>query len=166
MMGRSERSSSAWVAVGAIAMLVGCVHRDPLDPRGQLEHRTVGQVQQAEDRARTKDAYERVRQRVTTLKRGQSVEEVESALDATVVAEHRDDPEQEKTAPRRKLIDGWLCSMATSPLRKRWLFGYDEGGVVLIGFAVDFARNDPEDDDDWVVRGVDMQPHDDCPSAD
>jgi hypothetical protein len=162
MMGRSERT---WMVAAALTMLVGCMPRDPLDPRGALEHRTVHQVQQAEEHARTREAFEQARQRVTKLQRGQGIEQVEAALDATVVAEHRDDPEQEKNAPRRKVIDGWLCSVETSPLRKRWLFGYDEDGVVLIGFAIDFTREDPEDDA-WVVRGVDMQPHDDCPVSD
>ena len=162
----TRRNQRWWVAVAAMTMLVGCFNRDPLDPRGQLEHRTVGQVEQAEARARSKDAYERARQRVARLKRGQSTEEVESALGATVVAEHRDDREQEKTAPRRKLIDGWLCSVPTSATKKRWLFGYDDSGVVLIGFAVEFTRKDPEDDDAWVVHGIDMQPRDDCPDHD
>jgi hypothetical protein len=44
------------------------------------------------------------------------------------------------------------------------LFGYDEGGVVLIGFAIEFEREDAEDDE-WVVRSVDMQPRDDCGDA-
>ena len=165
-MGRRDerRLRRTGITIAAsLVLLAGCMPRDPLDPRGELEHRIVREVQQAEQRARSRDAYDHARRRVTKVKRGQSVDEVESALEAIVVAEQGTDPNSEETGPRAKLVEGFLCLVPQSPLRKRWLFGYDEGGVVLVGFAIDFEREDPEDDGDWTVRGVDMQPRDDCP---
>ena len=59
-------------------------------------------------------------------------------------------------------MDGFLCKVSAGALRERWLFGYDEGNVQMVGLAVEFARSDAEDDD-WVVRRVDRAPGDDCP---
>ena len=70
-------------------------------------------------------------------------------------------PDGEKGG-NRKLMDGFLCKVSGGPLRERWLFGYDEEGVVLVGFAVEFDRSD-EDSENWVVRRVDRAPQDDCP---
>ena len=59
-------------------------------------------------------------------------------------------------------MDGFLCKLSPAPLKERWLFGYDEGNVLLVGFAVEFVRSDA-DDDDWTVKRVDRSPADDCP---
>lgn len=60
------------------------------------------------------------------------------------------------------MMDGFLCKLSPVPLKERWLFGYDEGNVELVGFAVEFVRTDANDDD-WIVRRVDKSPEDDCP---
>ena len=86
--------------------------------------------------------------------------EVRGALDRAV---QREDV---KVSPmeRRKFVDGYLCSTDPSSVRRRWLFGYDEGGVELVGFAIEFERDDPEKEK-WIVRGVDKSPRDDCPEV-
>jgi hypothetical protein len=149
------------VLLGLVAAAAGCFARDPLDPLGALDHQAVSQIAQAERAARSRVAYERARRRVERVKSGTSVAEVEVAMGAVVVREGRADEKDEGKLPREKLIDGFLCAMAPSALRKRWLFGYDEGGVELIGFAVEFERDDPEDED-WAVRRVDREPGDEC----
>ncbi len=167
MTGRRGERRTRSACLGALVLLsmaAGCVH-DPLDPRGELEHRVVREVEQAEQRARGREAYERARARLDRVKRGQSVDEVEAALEAIVVAQEVREGSDAKRSPRAKLVEGFLCLVPQSPLRKRWLFGYDEGGMVLIGFAIDFERHDPDDDGDWQVRGIDTRPRDDCPDA-
>ena len=150
------------VLLGLVATAAtGCFARDPLDPLAALGHHAVSQIDQAERAARGRLAYEGARRRIERVRPKMSVAEVEVAMGAVVVRERRGDEEDEAGLPRKKLVDGFLCSVAPSALRKRWLFGYDEGGVELIGFAVEFERDDPEGDD-WVVRRVDREPGDEC----
>ena len=93
-----------------------------------------------------------------------SVAEVEVSMEAVVVAERRGNEDDEMRLPRKKLVEGLLCEISSSARQQRWIFGYDEEGVELIGFAVEFERDNPEDED-WVVRQVDRSPDDDCPDA-
>jgi hypothetical protein len=167
MMRREARLASRTYGVLALAAMLasGCFFmRDPLDPLGELDHRAVRELTRAEQTARSRSAYERARGRITGVKRGMSAAETEVVLGATVIAERHDENEDEAGLPRKKLIDGWLCTTEPSGLRQRWLFGYDEGGVELVGFAIELERSKP-DDDDWVVRGIDRDPADDCPDA-
>lgn len=153
-----------------LAVLVGCLAtrclfmRDPLDPLGALDHRAVGAFGQVESEARSRGAYERARERVAAVEPGMSVAEAEVAMGAMVVTERGENGDDESRRPRKKIIEGWLCRVDPSPLRRRWLFGYDEDGVELIGFAVEFGRDAPEDED-WVVRWVDREPKEDCPEG-
>ena len=166
-VGMLSRIMVRWLPIAVVAVLAfpACVFmRDPLDPLGELDHRAVRELTRAEQAARTRAADERARGRIAGVKRGMSAAEAEVALGATVVAERRDEKEDEDKLPRKKLIDGFLCSVEPSELRQRWLFGYDEGGVELVGFAVELERKKP-DSDDWNVRGVDRSPADDCPDA-
>lgn len=143
--------------------LMGCFFmRDPLDPRGQLDHRVVKQFADAERITRTHQAFARARERAPRVQPGMSVDDVEIAMQAIVVTEQREDVDQE--GPRRRFIDGLLCRRNPTPLSERWLFGYDEGGVELVGFAIEFARDNPEKDN-WRVRTIDRAPADDCPDA-
>ncbi len=140
----------------------GCfLVRDPLDPLDELDHRVVGGFEQIEREARGRGAYERARQRVGEVEDGMSIAEVEVAMRAMVVMEGEEDGEER---PRKKIVEGWLCEVDPSPLRRRWLFGYDESGVELIGFSIEFGRSDPEDDD-WEVRRVERDPRDGCPDG-
>jgi len=112
------------------------------------------------------EAFERARQRIGRVESGMTVAEVESALQAMVVTEQRGGAkEKEKDAPRQKFIEGLLCRRSPSPLRQRWLFGFDEDGVELVGFVLEFQRDDPEKEK-WVVRSIDRKPADDCPDPD
>ena len=153
----------------AICLLVlgsgasGCFLRDPLDPHGELNHRVVANLGDAEQMARGREAYERARGRAANVQSGMSVPEVETAMQAIVVAQGQGD-ETDKNAPRRKFIEGLLCRSEPGPLRQRWLFGYDESGVEFVGFVFEFTRPDP-DGDKWSVRSVDRHPTDDCPDA-
>jgi hypothetical protein len=143
----------------------GCFFmRDPLDPLGALDHRAVHEFGRAEQEARGRFAYERARRRVEWVTPGMSVAEVEVAMEALVVAERRGNEDDEMLLPRKKLLEGLLCKISRSARRQRWIFGYDEGGVELIGFAVEFERDDPENEG-WVVRQVDRGPNDDCRDA-
>jgi hypothetical protein len=85
--------------------------------------------------------------------------DVQGVLGAVIAVEEGDGS---GSGGRRKLMDGFLCRVNPGPLRERWLFGYDEGNVQMVGFAVEFVRQDA-DDDDWVVKRVDRTPGDDCP---
>ncbi len=86
-----------------------------------------------------------------------SPEEVQAALGAVIAVEEGEGGK----GGQRKLMDGFVCRLDPTPLRERWLFGYDEGNVLLVGFAIEFGRQGP--DDDWAVRRVDRSPADDCP---
>jgi hypothetical protein len=104
-------------------------------------------------------AFERARERVHELQVGMSPSEVQAAMGAVIAIEEGPDG---TTGGQRKLMDGFLCKVSSSPLRERWLFGYDEGNVQLVGFAVEFARS-KADGDDWAVKRVDGAPEEDCP---
>ena len=150
------------VAVSVAGVLPGCfLVRDPLDPLDALDHRVVGGFEQIEGEARGRRGYERARQRIDKVEDGMSVAEVEVAMRAMVVTEGEEGVENR---PRKKIIDGWLCQVDASPLRRRWLFGYDENGVELIGFSIEFQRRDPEDED-WEVRRIERDPQDGCPDG-
>ena len=137
----------------AVATMQGCMGRY------QLDRKPVKQISEAERRSRSRAAYDRVRTRVGEVREGMDPAEVQAALGAVIAVEEGDG---EIVGGRRKLMDGFLCKVAAGPLRDRWLFGYDEGNVQMVGFVVEFARPDA-DDDDWVVRRVDHVPGDDCP---
>jgi hypothetical protein len=144
------------------ASLSGCfLVRDPLDPLDELDHRVVPGFEQSEREARGRRAYERARERIDDVEKGMSIAEVEVAMRAMVVTEGEEEVEDR---PRRKVIEGWLCELDPSPVRRRWLFGYDESGVELIGFGIEFTRRDPEDDD-WEVRSIERDPRDGCPDG-
>ncbi len=149
-----------------IALLVsgasGCFLRDPLDPHGALDHRVVENISDAERMAKSREAYERARGRVASVQNGMSVNEVETAMQALVVAQGHGEGE-DKDGPRRKFVEGLLCRYEPVPLRQRWLFGYDEGGVELVGFVLEFTRASV--DADWTVRSIDRHPTDDCPDG-
>ena len=128
-------------------------------PRVQLEERAVGALAKAQRMARTQAAYERARKRLPALRRGMSVAETQQAMGAIVAIQ------DERDAGKGPIvIEGFLCQVDPSPLRRRWLFGYDEDSVFLIGFALEFQRADA-DDKDWVVMRVDESPQEDCPTA-
>jgi hypothetical protein len=160
------RAALLCVAVVTLSISVtGCAFmRDPLDPRGELDHRAVQDFRDAERTARSRGAFESARQRIGRVQRGMSIAEFEVAMGAIVVAERRSANVGEDEVPRKKLLEGLLCRRATSAVRERWLFGYDEDGVELVGFAVEFERDDPEREK-WAVHGVDHNPSDDCPDA-
>jgi hypothetical protein len=127
--------------------------------RYALDRKPVKQMSEAERRARSGRAFERARERVGDVQKGMSAEEVQAVMGAVIAVE--EGPEGEKNG-HRKLMDGFLCKVSAGPLRERWLFGYDEGNVVLVGFAVELERSD-EDSERWSVRRVDRAPQDDCP---
>ena len=85
--------------------------------------------------------------------------EVQATLGAVIAVE---ETEAGNGGGQRKLMDGFLCRLNPAPLKERWLFGYDEGNVLLVGFAVEFVRSNANDDD-WIVKRVDRSPVDDCP---
>jgi hypothetical protein len=144
------------VVMGVVTLTVqGCMARYALD------RRSVKQISEAERKSRGRVAFERARERVREVRPGMSPGEVQLALGAVIAVEER--PEGEEGG-QRKLMDGFLCKVSPIPLRERWMFGYDEGNVQLVGFAVEFERHDA-DDDDWVVRRVDYSPEDDCPAG-
>lgn len=127
--------------------------------RYQLDRKPVRELSEAEVRSRGRAAYDRARGRVAQIEEGMDPAEVQSVLGAVIAVEEGD---HEGAGGRRKLLDGFLCRVSAGPLRERWLFGYDEGNVQMVGFAVEFTRSDA-DDDDWVVKRVDRMPADDCP---
>lgn len=147
---RGFRFSMVVVAVMALTW-AGCMGRYALD------RKPVKQISEAEKRSRSRSAYEHSRDRVHEVREGMSPAEVQAALGAVIAVEEGD----AGAGGQRKLIDGFLCRVSPSSVRERWLFGYDEGNVLLVGFAIEFSR--PDRDDDWVVRRVDRAPADDCP---
>jgi len=151
-------------AIALAASVMGCMMGDPMDPRRELDHRAVKSFEDAERTARSRPAFERARQRLDGVQHGMNVAEVEHVMGAIVVAE-RHGEEKETEAARKKLIEGLLCRRQPSSLRQRWLFGYDDDGVELVGFVLEFERDDP-DKERWTVRAVDRNPSDDCPETD
>ena len=143
----------AGLALVVISLTIGC-------GGPKLDERRVRALESADQMARRPVAYERARGRLPRLARGMSVGEVERAMEAVIAIEGRGE-KVAADAPRKKLIEGLLCAVRPSPQRQRWLFGYDEGDVVLIGFAVEFERDDVESEK-WSVRSVDRRPEDDC----
>jgi hypothetical protein len=131
----------------------GCLSRYALDQK------PVKRISEAEKRSRGPAAFEKARQRAGEVRKGMSPGEAQSAMGAVIAVE---ESENGGKAVQRKLMDGFLCRTNPNPLRERWLFGYDDGGVVLVGLAIEFEREDG-DSDDWVVRRVDRDPEDDCP---
>lgn len=159
---RTLRTLRLMCGLGVLAVAAGgCFFRDPLDPHGALNHKVVTDLGDAERMAKGREAYDRARGRVGNVQAGMTVGEVETAMQAIVVAQGSGENE-DKSAPRRKFIEGLLCRYEPVQLRERWLFGYDEGGVELVGFVLEFGREDPESDK-WIVRSIDRHPTDDCP---
>ena len=153
------RSGEWWKFVAAAGLMMmmtveGCIGRYALD------RKPVRQISEAERKSRGSVAFERVRERVNGVREGMSPGEVQAVLGAVIAVE--EGPEGGEGGGQQKLMDGFLCKMNPLPLRERWLFGYDEGNVQLVGFVVEFERRD-EDDDEWIVRRVDPSPEDDCP---
>ena len=159
--GMAVRWAICMVALGSVVS--GCFLRDPLDPHGELNHRVVANLGDAEQMARGREAFDRARGRAANVQSGMSVAEVETAMQAIVIAQGHGDA-TDKEAPRRKFVEGLLCRYQPAPLRQRWLFGYDEAGVELVGFVFEFSRNDP-DSEKWTVRSIDRHPTDDCPDS-
>ena len=142
-----------WLMVLVGLLSQGCMGRYALD------RRPVKQLSEAEQKSRGRMAFERARERSHNVKKGMSTAEVQGVLGAVIAVEEGPGGEG---GQQRKLMDGFLCKISPMPLKERWLFGYDEGNVQLIGFAVEFERDD-EEDEDWVVSRVDHSPEDDCP---
>jgi hypothetical protein len=126
--------------------------------RYALDRKPVKQISEAERRSRGRVAYDRARERVTGIRQGMSAAEVQATLGAVIAVEET----EAGASGQKKLMDGFVCKLNPAPLTERWLFGYDEGNVLLVGFAIEFARSAP-DDDDWTVKRVDRSPADDCP---
>jgi hypothetical protein len=143
------------VAFGVLLALFsqGCMGRYALD------RKPVRQLSEAEVKSRSRSAYDRARARVPDVQKGMSASEVQAALGAVIAVEETPDG---AAGGQRKLMDGFLCKVNPQSLRERWLFGYDEGSVQLVGFAVEFGRS-AADDDDWAVIRIDRNPADDCP---
>ena len=134
-----------------VVVMQGCMGRYGLD------RRPVKQLSDAERKARGRVAFEHARERVREVREGMSPSEVQAAMGAVIAVEESTDGRDQ-----RKLMDGFLCKVNPIAVKERWLFGYDEGNVQLIGFAIEFIRKDP-DDDDWSVKRLDRAPTDDCP---
>jgi hypothetical protein len=152
MHGRGTVRSWMLVMVSLLAMSA-CIGRVPLDKK------PVRQMSEAERKARSRMAYERARERAGQVQKGMSTGEVQVAMGAVIAVEEHSDGEK---GGQRKLMDGFLCKVNPTPLKDRWLFGYDDGNVELVGFVVEFERAD-KDDDDWTVKRIDRAPQDDCP---
>lgn len=135
----------------AVIAMQGCIGRYALD------RKPVEQLSEAEQRSRGRVAFEHAREKVREVREGMSPSEVQAAMGAVIAVEENSDGQGQ-----RKLMDGFLCKVSPVPLRERWLFGYDEGNVQLIGFAIEFIRKDA-DDDDWLVKRLDRTPNDECP---
>ena len=144
--------SMGWVAVIAAVLLAGCSGSRPPEVR-------VDSLSDAEVKARSRAGYERARARIGELEEGMRPRSVQSTLGAVTAVAGGD-----AEAGEAIVMDGFLCSVDPDPLHRRWLFGYDDGGLVLIGFAVEFERSDPESDR-WRLQRVDRTPSDDCPDG-
>ena len=140
------------VALGMMLTLSACMGRYALD------RKPVKQISEAERRSRGRVAYDHARDRGREVREGMSSAEVQATMGAVIAVEEVPGGE----GGQRKLMDGFLCKLSPMPTRERWLFGYDEGNVLLVGFAVEFGRANA-DGDDWVVKRVDRAPGDDCP---
>ena len=150
---RHRGADRRWAMVLMSAcVLCGCIGRVSLDKK------PVRQMSEAERRARSRVAYDRARDRVGQVRNGMSPGDVQVAMGAVIAVEEHPDGGK---GGQRKLMDGFLCRVDPTPLKDRWLFGYDEDNVELVGFAVEFQRADK--DDDWTVKRVDRGPQDDCP---
>lgn len=140
------------VMLGGITLAMqGCLGRY------QLDRKPVKELSEAEMRSRSRAAYDRSRGRVSEIRDGMDPGEVQAVLGAVIAVEEGDG-----SRGQRKLIDGFLCRVSAGPLRERWLFGYDEGNVQLVGFAIEFVRSDA-DGNDWAVKRLDRTPGEDCP---
>jgi hypothetical protein len=152
------RALGHWVLMTvAVFAMAGCVGGI------QLDERMVPDFASAEDLARSRVAYGRALERLDGVDAGISMPEAERVMGAVIVVVSRKSENGEELQLREKLIEGRLCTVDVSLARRRWLFGYDEDRVVLVGFAIEFEREDPEGED-WVVRQVDRSPRDECPS--
>ncbi len=148
-----RQSAAAVLAVAIMLAALGCA------PRVQRPERFVrapSELTRAQQMARSRVAYERARARLPRLRRGMSVPEVEEAMGVLVAVDTSG-----KREHRATLLDGLLCQVDRSPLRRRWLFGYDEEAVVLVGFALEFERADTHDE--WLVTRIDESPEESCP---
>jgi hypothetical protein len=134
--------------------LAGC------GPQIELPERAIRALPSATELARTRGAYERAADRVDDVARGMSTAEVERAMGGFVGVEKREGPDGEPIERRATIVEGKLCERTASVTKQRWLFGYDEGRVVFVGFAVEFERED--EGENWMVRRVDYLPADDC----
>jgi hypothetical protein len=152
-----KRGLARAVGVGMLGLLamMGCAGRV------RLEERPVVDLIRTEELARHRVAYERARGRVDGIERGMSVAEVEETMDAIVAIEQREGADGEVIERRQTVVEGLLCMVNPSARVRRWLFGYDQDRVILVGFAIEFEREDPEEEA-WVVRRVDGAPADDC----
>jgi hypothetical protein len=150
--GRGGVRYSALIVLSCL-IASGCIGRVP------LHKKQVRQMSEAERRARGRSAYDRARDRIAQVQKGMSQGDVQVAMGAVIAVEEHADGEK---GGQRKLMDGFLCKLNPAPLQERWLFGYDEGTVELVGFGVEFERTAP-DDNEWVVKRVDRSPQDDCP---
>jgi hypothetical protein len=148
-----------WVAVAAGALVLGgsgC-------SRQMLAERSVPELDRVERLARSQVAFERARQRLVRVEKGMSLMDAEAAMGAVIAVEVRPgvDTKDQRQLPRRKIVEGLLCDVLPSAVRRRWIFGYDEGGVELVGFAIELTR-ERSDRDEWRVHRVDEAPDDDC----
>lgn len=149
-MGRNQCVRLVVAGLSVLAMQ-GCMGRYALD------RKPVKQISEAEQKSRGRVAFEHARERVQEVREGMSPSEVQAAMGAVIAVEENTDGHGQ-----RKLMDGFLCKVSPVLLKERWLFGYDEGNVQLIGFAIEFVRKDA-DGDDWLVKRLDRSPGDDCP---
>jgi hypothetical protein len=111
--------------------------------------------------AREQAAYLRSEPRSEELERAMSVADVERVMEAFVAVEAREGADGKPIEHRVKVVEGLLCVRDVSERELRWVFGYDEGPVLFVGFVVVFTRDDAGDD--WTVRQIDRQPDDECP---
>jgi hypothetical protein len=152
VIGNGRNWSLKLLACGlAVIGVQGCIGRYALD------RKPVKQLSEAEQRSRGRAAFDNAREKVHEVREGMSPSEVQAAMGAVIAVE-----ENGAGQGQRKLMDGFLCKVSPVPLKERWLFGYDEGNVQLIGFAIEFIRKHA-DDDDWFVKRLDPAPNDECP---